>query len=171
MDLIGKVAKRTINEDGEMELTLVLPSVFHQSQARELKKDITYKISIKEQKETRSIKQNAYMWEIIHKIAIARGSERATNDDWEIYLEALERSGAKTEYLAITKKGLEMLKKTFRAVKEYNTFTTEKGVEMVQCKVFVGSSKMNTAEMNLLLETIEDMAIECNVPVDYERGF
>ena len=57
------------------------------------------------------------------------------------------------------------MKEHFRAVKELNRFFTEKGVEMAQCKVFYGSSKMDVKEMALLLDTVLDMAAEREIPI------
>ena len=162
MKVIGKVNKRVINEDGNLELTLEINNLYHQEQIKELKKDVDYRIEIEEVKSTRSIYQNNLMWKIIHDIAIARGGDRASEDDWNIYLEALERTGAKFEYIAVLPQAEDILKKQFRAIKLMNTFE-HKGKTFNQYKVYYGSSKLNTKEMSLLLEMVKDIAVESGV--------
>ena len=162
MKVIGKVNKRVINEDGNLELTLEINNLYHQEQIKELKKDVDYRIEIEEVKSTRSIYQNNLMWKIIHDIAIARGGDRASEDDWNIYLEALERTGAKFEYIAVLPQAEDILKKQFRAIKLMNSFE-HKGKTFNQYKVYYGSSKLNTKEMSLLLEMVKDIAVESGV--------
>lgn len=98
------------------------------------------------------------MWAIIHEINVARGTERAT-DDWNIYIEALERAGAKYEYVAVLPDAEELLSQQFRAIKYMNSFE-HNGRTFNSYKVFYGSSKMDTKEMTMLLETVLDMATE-----------
>ena len=164
MKVIGKVNKRVINEEGNLELTIEVNNLFQQEQLRSLDKTKEYRFEIDEIKQTRSIYQNNLMWEIIHEIAIARGSVRASEDDWSIYLEALERTGAKFEYIAVLPQAENILKEQFRAIKLMNTFE-HKGKTFNQYKVYYGSSKLNTKEMSLMIETIKDMAVESGVDV------
>ena len=164
MKVISKVNKRVINEDGNLELTLEINNLYHQEQIKELKKDVDYRIEIEEVKSTRSIYQNNLMWKIIHDIAIARGGDRASEDDWNIYLEALERTGAKFEYIAVLPQAEDILKKQFRAIKLMNSFE-HKGKTFNQYKVYYGSSKLNTKEMSLLLEMVKDIAVENGVDI------
>ena len=164
MKVIGKVNKRVINEDGNLELTLEINNLYHQEQIKELKKDVDYRIEIEEVKSTRSIYQNNLMWKIIHDIAIARGGDRASEDDWNIYLEALERTGAKFEYIAVLPQAEDILKKQFRAIKLMNSFE-HKGKTFNQYKVYYGSSKLNTKEMSLLLDMVKDIAVESGVDI------
>ena len=164
MKVIGKDNKRVINEDGNLELTLEINNLYHQEQIKELKKDVDYRIEIEEVKSTRSIYQNNLMWKIIHDIAIARGGDRASEDDWNIYLEALERTGAKFEYIAVLPQAEDILKKQFRAIKLMNSFE-HKGKTFNQYKVYYGSSKLNTKEMSLLLDMVKDIAVESGVDI------
>lgn len=162
MNFNGKYARKQVNEDGNVEV------VFEVLTPVELSKGTYYRIKLDEIKSKRTIEQNNYMWSLIHDISEARNSSRATNqDDWEIYLEALEMAQAKFEYIAIKPEAIPMLMQSFRAVKELNRFTTEKGVEMAQCKVFYGSSKMDAKEMAKLLDTVIEMAQQEGVELKY----
>ena len=162
MNINGKYTRKQVNEDGNVEI------VFEVLTPVELSKGTYYRIKLDEIKSRRTIEQNNYMWSLIHDISEARNSSRATNqDDWEIYLEALEMAQAKFEYIAIKPEAIPMLMQSFRAVKELNRFTTEKGVEMAQCKVFYGSSKMDAKEMAKLLDTVIEMAQQEGVELKY----
>ena len=157
----ARYLRKYINESGRAEIVLELDSYMDAQLANSLEKGVLYRFKSSEIKSKRSLQQNNLMWELIHEISIARNSELATSDnDWDIYLEALERAQAKFEYIAIRPEAIDLLKTSFRAVKELNRFTTEKGIEMAQCKVFYGSSKMDVKEMAKLIDTILIMAQE-----------
>lgn len=164
MKVIGKINKRVINEEGNLELTIEVNNLFQQEQLRSLDKTKEYRFEIDEIKQARTIYQNNLMWKIIHDIAVARGGVRASEDDWSIYLEALERAGAKFEYIAVLPQAENILKEQFRAIKLMNKFE-HKGRTFNQYKVYYGSSKLNTKEMSLMIETIKDMAVESGVDV------
>lgn len=161
MKIIGDFEKRVINESGRIETTLVVTDYRSKECIKELDLSKEYRITIEEVKSTRTLEQNRLMWDIIHSIGTARGSDRA-NDDWNIYLECLERAGAKCEYIAVLPSAVDLIKKQFRAVKEMNEFEQNGNVFQV-LKVYYGSSKMNTKEMSNLLETVKDVAIESGV--------
>lgn len=115
-------------------------------------------IDIKKVKNKRTIKQNKYMWKLIHEI-----SKQQHQDDMDIYINALEESNAKYEYVM----GLETieneLKKNFRAVKVVRP-EEYKGKKMIVYKCFIGSSKFDKEEMGMLLETVLRYASELNIP-------
>ena len=155
----AKYIRKITNEEGRTEITLELNSYLDNQVITQLEKGCLYHLKWAEIKSKRSIQQNNLMWELIHEISVSRNTELATSDDdWDIYLEALEKAQAKCEILAIRPEAIPMLKEHFRAVKELNRFTTEKGVEMAQCKIFYGSSKMDIREMAKLLDTVIMMA-------------
>ena len=164
MKVVGKVNKRAINEDGNLELTIEIANLYQQEEVKSLKKDTDYRFEIEEVKQSRTIYQNNLMWKIIHDIAVARGSERASEDDWNVYLEALERAGAKFEYIAVLPEAESILKNQFRAIKLMNSFE-HKGKTFNQYKVYYGSSKLNKKEMSALLEMVLDIAVESDVDI------
>ena len=161
MNFTANYLKRVVNEDGDTEVTFKISNYRDKESIKELQKDVPYRISCNVIKSKRSLEQNALMWKIIHEINVARGTERAT-DDWNIYIEALERAGAKYEYLAVLPEAEELLKDQFRAIKLMNSFE-HNGRTFNSYKVFYGSSKMNTKEMTMLLETVLDMAAEMGI--------
>lgn len=164
MKVVGKINKRAINEEGNLELTIEIANLYQQEEVKALDKSKEYRIEIDEVKQPRTIYQNNLMWKIIHDIAVARGGERASEDDWNIYLEALERTGAKFEYIAVLPQAESILKEQFRAVKLMNSFE-HKGKTFNQYKVYYGSSKLNKKEMSALLDMVLDMAVESDVDI------
>ncbi len=168
--ILGKPIKRVVNEDGDSELTISIDNYRNQQLIKELDKEKTYRIQFEEVKSKRSIEQNKLMWKLIHDISQAiNGSLANDEDDWEIYLQALEKAGAKYEYIACLPEGEKILKEQFRAVKFMNSFE-HKGKTFNQYKVYYGSSKFNSSEMNTLINTIMDMAAECGVDTTYYEG-
>ena len=161
MNIYGEYVRRAIDENGDIELTFKIHNYRDKEISKELEKEVIYKIGLTVAKSKRTLEQNALMWELIHEINIARGTNRA-NDDFDIYIEALQRAGVKTEYIAALPETEEMLKKQFRAVKYINSFE-HKGKTFNQYRVYLGSSKMDKTEMKLLLDTVLDMASEVGV--------
>lgn len=169
MNIYGEYVRRSIDENGDIELTFKIHNYRDKEVSKELEKEVIYKIGLTVAKSKRTLEQNALMWELIHEINDARGTNRA-NDDFDIYIEALQRAGVKTEYIAALPETEETLKKQFRAIQYCNSFE-HKGRTFNQYRVFVGSSKMDKAEMTLLLDTVMDMASEVGVAPrisDYE---
>lgn len=157
----AKYIRKITTEEGRTEITLELNSYMDNQVVSQLEKGSLYRLKWAEIKSKRSIQQNNLLWSLIHEISVGRNSEMATSDDdWDIYIEALEKAQAKCEIIAIRPEAIPMLKESFRAVRELNRFVTEKGVEMAQCKVFYGSSKMDISEMGKLLDTVIMMAQE-----------
>lgn len=120
--------------------------------------DKTYIIEIKEPKRKRSLEQNKLLWELIHKIA-----KKTYQDDMEVYITALERADAKSDYIITRTDMEEALRKTFRGVK----FIRKQEVNNKECnvyKVYLGSSKMDTKEMTELLEIVFQICGELGIP-------
>lgn len=126
--------------------------------------DITknYVIELKEVRSKRTLKQNKMMWALIRKIA---SHEDMQQEPDEIYISALEEANLRSTYLLAPEEAEDELRKNFRAVKVIRP-EQFKGREMIVYKCFLGSSKLNTKEMNQLLEIIkywaEDLGIDTN---------
>lgn len=164
MEINGYFTRYQKNEDGDTEIVFTIKGFNSLQQISQLQKDTLYRFKPVEVKSKRTIKQNSTLWALIHEISVARNTERATSDDdWDVYIEALEKAQAKFTILAIKPEAIPMFKESFRALKELSRFVTEKGVEMAQVKVFYGSSKMDVAEMGKLLDTVLDMASEYGI--------
>lgn len=148
--------RKSRNEDGRLEITLEVNSVHDEQIIEEIEKAL-YRVSMTPVKSKRSIQQNKYLWELIHDISVARNGLPTSDDDWDIYLEALEKAQAKFEYVACLPEAYELLKQQFRATKIMNEFE-HNGKTFIQAKVFYGSSKMDVKEMAKLLDTVIMMA-------------
>ena len=164
MKLIGKYIRKGINENNETEITLSIKESYVHF-LEELKKDELYSVSITKAKDKRTEKQNRYMWALLKEIDKARNGNRS-NDDFEIYIEALLRSGAKYEHMLVEPKVEDMLKQHFRAIKLVRCIKVGDKI-FNDYKCFWGSSKFDKKEMHDLIETILDMACECGLDINY----
>lgn len=154
----GTFLKKVRNEEGHTEITLELSSIQDEVIIESLEKNALYRFNFNAVKSRRTLDQNAYLWSLLHDISIARNSELATSeDDWEVYIEALEKAQAKFEYVACLPEAYELIKNQFRATKIMNEFE-HNGKTFIQAKVFYGSSKMDVQEMAKLLDTVIMMA-------------
>lgn len=163
MKFLCKFLRRRLTEDDKTELTLLIENYLARKIIKDLETNKQYRAEISEVKEKRSVQANNLMWQLIHDISLKINGSRANSiDDWDIYINALERAGARYEYVATLPQAEGLLKAQFRAVKYMNSFEHE-GTTFNTYKVYCGSSKMNTTEMNLLIETVKDMAQEVGV--------
>ena len=119
--------------------------------------DKTYICEIKEPKSKRSLEQNKLLWKLIHLIA-----KETYQDDMDVYCGVLERADALSDYVITAVDMEEALRKSFRGVK----FIRMQEVNNKECfvyKVYLGSSKMNTSEMNELIEITMQVCSEYGI--------
>ena len=136
----------------------------HKRMIEGLDPEKTYSIEIKEVKSKRSIEQNKMLWSLLHEIDVAMNGR--PTDEYAVYIMCLERANAKFDYIGCLPEAEEALKQNFRAVKYIKDIDLN-GKEGRMYKVFIGSSKMNTKEMSLLIDTALDMAQEIGIETDY----
>lgn len=156
-----------------MKTTIVVKQVFRNIKSQmflfenlfndiqvELNKE--YVIDLKEVRSKRTLQQNKYMWALIHAIV---DHEDVNQDEMEIYTFALEEAKAKYIYLLGTPEAEDELKKNFRAVRVVRP-TEENGKRFIVYKCFIGTSKMDTKQMNKVLDVLiawaEELGIETN---------
>ena len=105
-----------------------------------------YVCEIKEPKSQRSLEQNKLLWSLIHRVA-----KETFQDDMDVYCAVLERADALSDYVITAVDMEEALRKSFRGVK-FIRMQEVNGKDCYVYKVYLGSSKMNTAEMTELIE-------------------
>lgn len=120
--------------------------------------DKQYVVEIKEPKSKRSLEQNKLLWRLIHKIA-----KETYQDDMDVYCSILERADALSDYVITAIDMENALRKSFRGVK-FLRMQEVNGKECYVYKVYLGSSKMNVAEMNELLEIVFQICSELKIP-------
>ena len=116
-----------------------------------------YVCEIKEYRSKRSLEQNKLLWKLIHLIA-----KQYYQDDMEIYCAVLERADALSDYVITATDMGDALRKTFRGVK-FIRMQEVNGKECYVWKVYLGSSKMNTSEMNELIEIAMQICSELGI--------
>lgn len=114
-------------------------------------KDGRYKVTIEKFRESRTSRQNRYMWELIGQISKAQSGN--LDDNEKIYIDCLVKAGAKYEVFFIEHEAIDFLKEGFKTIKIYNQVTVN-GRLMDQVYVFHGSSTFNTKEMTVLIDEV-----------------
>lgn len=166
MNLIGKYSRIGKNENNETEITLTIQENYRYL-LQDLNKEETYSIKISKARDKRTEQQNKYMWALIGEIDKARNGDRS-NDDFDVYIEALIRAGAKYSHLLVEPEVESMLRDRFRAIQLTRKIEV-KGKIFHDYKCFYGSSKFDKKEMHDLIETLLDMASECGLDIVYWR--
>ena len=119
--------------------------------------DKIYVCDIEEPKSKRSLEQNKLLWKLIHRIA-----KETYQDDMDVYCSVLERADALSDYVITAVDMEEALRKSFRGVK-FIRMQTVNGKDCFVYKVYLGSSKMNTTEMNELIEITMQVCSEYGI--------
>ena len=125
-----------------------------------LDSDKIYEVEIHDHIKSRTLRQNRLMWKLIRLIA-----EVQLEDEMKIYIDALESADAKSEYLLALESAENELKKHFRAVKVVRP-EIHNGKKFIVYKCFIGSSKMNTKEMKLIIEILENWCAFLGIPTE-----
>lgn len=115
-------------------------------------KDLT--ITVKQTRNKRSLRANAYFWELVGKIATV-----VHTDTESIYLMMLERYG-EFDYIEVYAQAMGQIKELYRhTVEEYRyeaQTTLEDGsemyMEMVALRCYIGSSQYDTKQMSRLID-------------------
>lgn len=166
MKIIANYRDKVFDAEGNAIVSFKIENVLHMRFLDDLRHDKNYAIEIMEVKQKRSLQQNKYMWALLHEIDVAVNGARS-NSEFDIYIMALERTGAKYEILKVLAEAEKTLKKAFRVVKLIKYDDNNKDYAYFKC--FYGSSKMNTKEMNLLIDTVLDIATEAGIETSYYR--
>ena len=164
MKIVGNYSRIGKNINDEIEITFTIRANYKYL-LDELDKDTLYSINVSKAKDKRTEQQNKYLWALIGEIDKARNGDRS-NDDFEIYIEALMRAGAKFTHLLVEPEAETLLRDKFRAIQFVRQI--RKGNRVFNdYKCFYGSSKMDKKEMADLIDTVLDMASECGLDIVY----
>lgn len=154
--LLGKYLHRVINyETGDLEITFTISDYNSKANTEELEKEL-YSLEIKKPRSKRSLNQNAYLWTLIHELAL-----KMEEDDIDVYIKLLNETKAKYEVLKVLAIAENDLKKCFRVVKLIK-YDTNKDYAYFQC--YYGSSTFTIEEMNKLIDTAISWCNELNIP-------
>lgn len=164
MKVIAKIKEVLQDYRGNTIASFLIPNYTHRQLLQGLDPNKEYSLEIKEVKSKRTLQQNKYMWALFHEIDVAMNGE-ATNE-MDVYITCLELANAKFDYIACLPEAEEALRANFRAVKFMKTCMIN-GKEANAYKVFIGSSKMDVKEMNMVIDKAIEMAQELGIETDY----
>lgn len=122
-----------------------------------LDRNKTYICDIKEQTNKRSLDQNKLLWSLIHRLA-----KETYQDDMDVYCGVLERADALSDYVITGEDMEKTLRQYFRGVK-FIRMQESNGKDCYVYKVYLGSSKMDTKEMNELIEITMQICSELGI--------
>lgn len=129
-----------------------------------LNSDEEYYFKVENKQNKRTAKQNKYMWKLIREIA-----KSSYITDYEVYLNAIKKADAKSEYIITAYEMNEELRKNFRGV-EFIRYQYVNNKKCYVYKCYLGSSKMTTKEMKELIEILLDMASEIGLDLVYWKN-
>ncbi len=146
---------------------------------QEMRSKELIEVIIKENKESRTLKQNRLLWSLISHISdVVNGSHIQEDRD---YIYGLLLKNANVSYVDVEAipEAQKSLEEQFRAVIRLSKpFSNDKGKMMQGFRCFIGSSQFNTKEMKELIEIAMDYAASLGIQVseiksleqEYMRG-
>lgn len=123
-----------------------------------------YEFEVVSKKKKRSLNQNALLWKLIADICEAENGTKAETED--IYLNLLEETGAKVDFLQGIPESFQTLCEYFRIVKIVDE-RIENGTKTYVYKCWSGSSNFDTAQMNKLIDKAIERAEYDGLNVEY----
>lgn len=167
MKAIAKFKDLLLDVNGSGVVSLIVDNFRQIQELKQLDSSKAYAVEIKEVKSKRSLEQNKLLWKLLGEIDKVMNGGRS-DDVMNIYTLALEKANAKYEYIGALPEAEEMLKQNFRAVKKIKPIDLN-GKEGWMFKVYYGSSKMDTKEMTLLIDTAMEMAEQVGIDIDWYK--
>ena len=162
MELKGKIKEITYNKKGIPNLYIELERTKDINKIDEIEQE-EIKIKITPVKNSRTLRQNNLLWQIITDIDIEQNAIPTEEGRWEIYTRAIEELGAEYEDIILDTKAIKMIKNKFRATK---ILAEKNGKTLIRC--FIGSSNFNKKQMAQLIDYLLDQAQKLNIPIiDY----
>ncbi len=161
--IVAEFTKRATLEDGSMEITFKVNDWNYKNYCNQLEHK-QYAIELSEVKNKRTLQQNKYLWALIHEIA--EKEDGHLKDEMETYCALLERAKAKYTYISIIEDAIDTFRTSVgvRALHVVRRRKSDKtGKIIADCKVYIGSSKFNTKEMNQLIDTTIDYAEQIGI--------
>lgn len=142
----------------------------HNLEELESYKDELCTIEIKKIKDTRTLRQNRYIWVVIGLIdEKINGTE---SDEMSIYQQIVKQAKIKTEYMQTLEKAKPNLEKVFRAVEEIERRESN-GTETVLYRCYYGTSTFTKKEMadfiEVLITTAYNYGLDINQYEEYLR--
>lgn len=164
--LIAEFVRKSRNEEGNLEITFEIKEPIYESYAQNVIKG-AYSVIIDSVRHLRTNEQNRLMWALIKDIC--KDDNAPTTDTWEMYCELLRRAKAKYTYVSVIKDGVDSLAQAHgvRAVQPLGSETRENGNQFVNCRLFLGSSQMDTKEMGALIDCTLDYAENLGINTQY----
>ncbi len=162
MKVIAKYKDMFYGANGEGYITFKIENLRHVNMLREIDKENLLSLDVDKAKDKRSIQQNSYLWALLTAIDKKINGNRSDNAE-EIYIQVIDKAGAKSDYIVAVKEAEQALKNAFRVVKYIKPHNETSNVY----KVYYGSSTYDTKEMTILIETALDYAATVGIDTDY----
>lgn len=163
MKTLATYKRKSINEDGDLEITFAISNYYSKKETDTLEKDKIYTLDIEEKKGKKTVQQNRYFWKLCSLIAQKMNKD---TDVMDIYCNALEKASIKFDYIMALPEAEEILTKYYRVVKVVDT-REYNGKEMNVYQIFTGSSKFNKEEEGKIIDYVLDLAEKLGLNTDY----
>ena len=122
------------------------------------------KVTVKEYKETKTQRQNAYVWALFTKISLEQNGSKRSEDVERIYHYVLQRANVDCEKLIARVEAREHLEKVYSVVLMRGKDLLRGGVVYREFDCYIGISKFDVKQMQELIDTTIDCGVELGIP-------
>jgi len=122
------------------------------------------KVTIKEYKETKSQKQNNYVWALFTKISLEQNGSKRQEDVERVYHYVLQKANVEHERLIAPKDSRAILESVFSVVIQRGNDLLRGGITYREFDCYVGISKFDVKQMNEIIEATIDYGVELGIP-------
>lgn len=115
-------------------------------------------VEIKRPKDKRTLEQNRLIWLIIG--LIDKRINGYFSDEMSIYCSLIRQAKIKTQYFETLEAAKGHLEEVYRVVEEIERRVSEKGIETVLYRCYIGTSKFTKEEMSDFIEVLINRAYQ-----------
>ena len=121
------------------------------------------KVTIKEYKETKSQRQNNYVWALFTKISLEQNGSKRQEDVERVYHDILQRANIEHATLTIKPQDKHILRGFSLAVEKYGDIIINGEIHK-EYECYMGISSFDTKEMSDMIEATIDYGVELGIP-------
>lgn len=162
---MSKLLAKKIYREGKNIVLVTTSSEYHLNLVMNELKDIeSYDVTIKKNKESRSIRQNNMYWAIVSKISDAINASHRQEDIDKIHEDVLIRANVMSIVIPPVKVEVKtLLKRSYRLVVEHGNGFSYEGNDYQGYKCYLSSTMFDTKEMGELIDCALDYASEVGI--------
>lgn len=157
-----QITAHSVEIQGRKVILNTYATPYYLNQLKDLKGKL--KVTIKEYKETKSQRQNNYVWALFTKISLEQNGSKRQEDVERVYHYVLQKANVEHERLIAPKDSRAILESVFSVVIQCGDNMIRNGITYGEFDCYVGISKFDIKQMQEIIEATIDYGVELGIP-------